>query len=198
MPLTSVVAVKKVLRLDTTDTKDDALLQTLVDGATAAITQAIGRNLVSADYTEVRDGTGTPTLMLANYPITAVNSVAITYPLSAADAPANSTPLIEGVDFGFTTTAIKLLCGIFPRGVQNVTVDYTAGYASAPADIAMAATKYAVLRYQELQRLGQKSKTIAGETISFDLSEMPPDVLAICNRYQTKIPLVASLSGLTS
>lgn len=191
MELTSVPNVKRYLRLDTDDAKDDGLLQLLVDGANDAITSAISRNLLRSQYTEVRNGTGTNTLMLANFPVAAVGSLAITEPRAFDTAPQPTTPLVQNVDFAVTPYSVKLYRSVFPRGVANVTVEYTAGYATIPSDVVHAATKYAALRYRELERLGQKSKTQMNETIAFDTDELPPDVLAIVGRYQANIPLVA-------
>jgi hypothetical protein len=184
MELTSRARVKTYLRLKSTEADDDGLIQVLADAANVSIVSAISRNILSDTFTETRDGTGSSTLMLANTPITAVSSLAFTAPR------VTPTPLVAGVDYAFTQYALRMLFGVFPRGVANVLVTYTAGYASVPADLAHAATKWAALRYRENERLGHSSKSISGETVSFDLSELPPDVAAIVNRYSVKIPLI--------
>jgi hypothetical protein len=194
--LTSVAALKRYLRLDTDQSKDDGLCQLLVSAANDAITSAISRNLLSDQYTEVRDGTGTRVLMLSNTPVTAIGALAFVGPQSFVNGPLPTTPLRAGVDFTFTPYSVKLYCGVFPRGTANVSIEYTAGYTAIPADIIHATTKWAALRYRELERIGQESKTIGGETVTFDLAEMPPDILGIVTRYQTKIPLVAQPTGL--
>lgn len=195
MEFTTVANVKRTLRLSTADVLDDGLIQDFTDAANDAIGNYLGRNILSASYTEVRDGTGTNTLVLANTPVTLVGAVTITSPRSFAAAPLNSTPLVSGVDYAWTSSAIKLYCGQFPRGVANVTVVYTAGYATVPKDLTHAATKWAALRYRENVRLGQSQTTLQGQTTAFDLDEFPPDILGIVSRYQSKIPLLASLTG---
>jgi hypothetical protein len=52
------------------------------------------------------------------------------------------------------------------------------------------------LRYRELERLGQKSKSIGGEVITFDLSEMPDDVMQVVNRYVSGMILVDETAGM--
>lgn len=185
--MTNVPALKAALRIAVTVTTDDGLLRDLVDAANEALTNAINRNVLSANYTETRDGTGTKTLMLKNYPVTAVSSVQILSPGVVSPLP---TSLVQGTDYLFTPYALKMYAGVWPKAVGNVVVSYTGGYAAMPPDLARAATKYAAMRYRELERLGQKSKMLGGETISYDLDEFPPDVLGVVNRYSTGIGLV--------
>lgn len=196
MSLTTLAKAKAYLKIPTGTTTDDALLTDLVNAACDAITSAISRNILSAQYADAYNGTGTGTLMLANTPITAVDSLAIVAPLASPLAAQNTTPLLLNVDFTFTQYALRLYRGVFPRGVANVVVAYTAGFAIVPSDLAHAATKWAAMRYRELERLGHKSKTLQGETVDFDLSELPPDVSAIVNRYQVKIPRIAVPTGI--
>lgn len=192
---TSVPAVKAYLRIDSTVTTDDGLLRSLVDTANMVVAQALSRNVLSADYTETRNGTGTKSLVLTNYPITAVSSVELVGPAMIAGAPQPSATLTEGVDFTVGSYALQMLYGVWPKGRANVKVSYTAGYASMPADLAHAGTKLAALRYRELERLGQKSKSMGGEIISYDTDEMPPDVAAIIERYKLAFPLAGSIAG---
>lgn len=186
-------AVKLYLRIGPTNTNDDGLLRLLADAANAELTKALQRNIFTASYTEVRDGTGTPTVMLRNFPVTAVASVSLVGP-SAVPVPPPQL-LTFGVDYTFTRYAIKRYAGRWPKGVQNIAVSYTAGYASAPADLTHAASKVAALRYRELERLGQKSKVIDQENITFDLSEFAPDVMAIVERYRPGMLLTDELAG---
>lgn len=181
--LTSLGAVKQLLGL--TATAQDGAIQILAAGASAAVLNYIGRDLFATAYTEVRDGTGTPTLMLAQYPATAVISVAIGPPNLARPV------LVENRDYIWTSTAIRLLCGCFPRGIANVAVSYVAGLDVAPADLVEKVTKLAAWRFKELDRLGQVSKTMAGETVLFDLSAWPKDVLAVLDNYRKRIPVAS-------
>lgn len=196
MPLTSLTAVKSYLRIPTGTTEDDDLLTSLANAASDAVQDAISRNILSASYTEAYNGTGTNTLMLANTPITAVSSLAIVAPLSFSGAPQSTTPLVLNVDFTFTQYALKLFRGVFPRGVANIRPGYTGGLAVVPADLIHVTTKWAALRYRELDRLGHKSKTLQGETVAFDLSEFSPADMQVINRYQVKIPVIAIPTGI--
>lgn len=194
---TDVPSVKAYLRIPITNTGDDGLLRSLVDGANAAVARSLLRNVLSATYTEVRNGTGTRTLVLKNFPVSAVTSVTIKQPFLQVGAPPPAVVLVQGVDYTFTQYSLKLYSGVWTPGVANVSVTYTAGYALIPGDLAHAAAKVAAIRYNELGRLGQKSKTIAGEIIAFDLAEFPPDVEAILARYRGAMANVDQLAGTT-
>jgi hypothetical protein len=187
--------VKQYLRIPVTNTDDDGLLRSLADVANMAIAKSLLRNVLSASYTETRNGTGTPTLMLLNTPVTAVASVSIVGPLAQPNVIPPPVSLIQGVDYAVTPYSLKLYNGRWPRGIANVIVEYTAGYASIPADLGHVAAKVAALRYRELERLGQKSKIIAQENITFDLSEFPPDVEGILDRYRTGMGISDELAG---
>tara|TARA_R100000808_G_C2141633_1_gene149457 strand:+ start:205 stop:1080 length:876 start_codon:yes stop_codon:yes gene_type:complete len=71
--ITSLQAVKRYLRLTTTD--DDRLLTELLDAATDRIEHFCQRTFVSASYKEFVSGSGTGTLLLQNYPVTAIRRI---------------------------------------------------------------------------------------------------------------------------
>lgn len=71
--ITSLQAVKRYLRLTTTD--DDRLLTELLDAATDRIEHFCQRTFVSASYKEFVSGSGTGTILLQNYPVTAIRRI---------------------------------------------------------------------------------------------------------------------------
>ena len=186
-------AVKAYLRIGLANTDDDGAIRALADAANVAIAKSLQRNVMTASYSETRDGTGTPTLMLLNFPVTAVASAQFVGPVPGGVV--NTQTLVAGQDYTFTKFALKMYRGRWPKGIQNILINYTAGYQSMPSDLTHAATKVAALRYRELERLGQKSKIIANENITFDLSEFPPDVIGILDRYRVGMALTDELAG---
>ena len=72
--ITSLQAVKRYLRLTTSD--DDRLLTELLDAATDRIEAFCQRTFVSADYKQFISGSGTGTLSLPNFPVTAIRRMA--------------------------------------------------------------------------------------------------------------------------
>ena len=45
------------------------------------------------------------------------------------------------------------------------------------------------LRYKEIDRIGHRSKSIAGEVISFELTDFPKDVRTMFNQYRRTVPI---------
>lgn len=72
--ITSLQAVKRYLRLTTTD--DDRLLTELLDSATNRIEQFCQRTFIIKTYKQFISGSGTSTLSLPNYPMTAIRRLA--------------------------------------------------------------------------------------------------------------------------
>jgi hypothetical protein len=116
----------------------DALINRLITAASGLILSFVNRpTLLPQTYTETRDGTGGPRLMLRNWPVTAVAAVTI-----------GGTAILAGSYSGQPTTNgwagyffsgwdgmppgrrvnLELNGQRFCRGIQNVSVTYTAGY----------------------------------------------------------------------
>src|SRR5229473_7371977 len=77
---------------------DDALIQRLITAASQFIQSWLKRQVVSADWFEVRDGTGGQLMVLANSPVTAVLSLSIDG-LTIPPAPTDG-----GFDTGYSFT----------------------------------------------------------------------------------------------
>lgn len=182
----TVQAVKSYVVLGRGSVSDDPLLATMIQATSAAIESYINRTILAADYTEVRDGTGTGTIVLANTPIISVASIGIGSP------PATRVALTANTDYILGRNTIRLLGGVFPRGVANVAIAYNGGYATVPLDIADCCAKWTALRYRQLERIGQNSKTMANETVTFDTDAMPKDVALILSDYKRVAQVGAS------
>ena len=68
--ITSLQALKRYLRLTTSD--DDRMLTELLDAATNRIEEFCQRTFVSATYKQFISGSGSGTLSLPNFPVTAI------------------------------------------------------------------------------------------------------------------------------
>jgi Phage gp6-like head-tail connector protein len=186
--------------LGLTTTNDDALLQRLITNISQSILTKISRDaIVSANYTESYDGSGTPTQALIHYPITAVASLLI-----------NNTPIVaspDGVQAGFlfdryvlklvgAGSAWALSPGFygppstFIAGKGNVKVTYTAGYAAVPGDLAQFAMEWCAFRYRAKGWIGQKSKHLqTGETVTFSDDKMTEAMEEVIKPYKRRIPV---------
>ncbi|TDR82202.1 head-tail connector protein [Paludibacterium purpuratum] len=174
--LTSLANVKQWLTLTTTT--DDAMLTRLIAAASTFIETWLNRTLGQQQYTETRNGNGKQTMLLGNYPVTAVTGVQI-----------NGAPVLPSAAFGqagytFDGTTLYLTSYTFARGRQNVQIQYTAGYATIPLDIEQACIDLVCVRYKERQRIGEQSKAINGETVSFMIKDLSPFALSVLQNYK--------------
>jgi len=160
------------------NSRDDELLVRLIGSSSDFIESWLARSIALGNFQEMRDGPGGERpyrMQLAEYPIVSVQSLAIRGWSWGWGAP----QVIPQVDFfsngpGYFIegdNSVILLGYRFPRGVANVLIQYTAGYASIPADIQEACIKMVALQYKERTRLGIKTVNIGGvESVTYDTS----------------------------
>jgi hypothetical protein len=165
---------------------DDALLTRLVTAASQYIQSWLNRPIASADYLEVRDGTGGETLQFACFPVTEVTAVTI----DGQTVPrATST---GAVGYAFSPTQLSVRGYRFSRGLQNIAVSYTAGYATVPPDIAQACIELVSLRYRERSRIGELSRSLGGaETVAFSQKDLSDAIRTLLQQYRAVIPVTA-------
>lgn len=105
---------------------DDALLTRLVSAASQYIQTWLNRKIASADYLEMRDGTGGHRLQFACFPVTAVLSLTI----DGQAVPAATQ--FNAAGYRFSSTQLSVRGYRFNRGAQNIVVAYKAGYSTTP------------------------------------------------------------------
>jgi uncharacterized phiE125 gp8 family phage protein len=165
---------------------DDALLTRLITAASRFIETWLGRPVVSADWLEIRDGTGGQRLVLANVPVTAVLSLTIDG-LGIPTAPPDGS---FGPGYTFTATELALRGFVFTRRAQNVIVTYTAGYETAPPDLAQACIELVCQRYKQRSRIGEVGKArAASETVTFSQKDLSDGVKAVLAQYRAVAPV---------
>lgn len=182
--LTTLANVKAYLSPPLTATADDALLARLITAASQFIQTWLNRAIAQGAYEETRNGTGGTRLFLRNRPVTAVSSLAI----DGVDVPPASAPA-GGTGYRFDESSLYLVGYVFAKGAQNVAARYTAGYAATPPEIEQACIALVALRYRERDRIGQVSKNLAGEVVSFQQKDMPADVATLLDQYRNVVPL---------
>jgi hypothetical protein len=179
--LTSLDNVKSWLSIPSSQTLDDALLTRLVTAASAYIQTWLGRAIVLASYTEQRDGTGGQRLAFLETPVQSVASVMV----DGTSVPPSPGPPQPG--YLFDGAFVTLVGYRFVRGSANVVLAYNAGFASTPAEIEQACIELVALRYRERDRIGQASKALGGETVTFSQKDMSDDIKTILSAYQRVI-----------
>ena len=162
---------------------DEALLGRLITATSAYIETWCDRAFAAQAYTETRDGTGGVRLAFAQTPVTAVTSVVVSgLTIVQGDATAKR-------GYYFTPTTLMLNGLVFARGLGNVQLAYTAGFATTPPEIEQACIELCALRYRELGHIGTASKSVAGESTSFVVKDMPPSVATILAPWRRVVPL---------
>lgn len=211
--LTTLAAVKLWLGIPTGTTNDDALLSTLITNCSDDFLNAINRPnfYPAANYTEVRNGNGTSSLMMKEWPINSVSSVTVdtisiqaspdgvqpgfTFDKSGNPEGQNTVYLVGGAQ-GFMIGNSGLQptfagASIFTQGFNNVTVVYNAGYAAIPPGVNQAVVEWVSYRYRQRQWIGQVSKHMQmGETITFQNVAMPLQVASVVKRYLRRVPIL--------
>lgn len=260
--LTSLAALKAWQAPPVLSSTDDLLLARLITAASSFILNYLQRPmLLSRSYSEARDGDGGRSLVLRQWPVTAIAAVAIDGIGLAPAADGTAGWLLDPWDGWSAGRPQRLLLrgGRFARGVQNVSVDYVAGYLVAseaqtipaspgpyrvmpdrvwaadggvryaaggaltpvaadpapgqyvapaglggaysfsasdagapvllsysyvPDDLQQACIALVSLRYAERARIGQVSKSLAGEVVAFTQKDMQPDVEAALQPYR--------------
>lgn len=177
-----------------TSASEDDLLNALIAAASADIENYCNRTFAQAAYTETRNGNGANAMAARQYPIVSVQGVTV----DGYAVPAAADAVSSG--FVFSDTAIYIRnsgrgrapgCGwSFARGVQNVTLQYTAGYATIPADLVQACVELVGWKRAKRQRIDKTSETLGNQqTQAFKLDGMPPSVIAAINTYRnTMLP----------
>lgn len=108
----------------------DPLVARLISATSAFIQNWLGRVIASNSYTQAFDGQGMCTMLLSQYPVTAISALTVNGQTIAA-RPALTFPAVysDGGGYTFTESGRLALSGYeFPRGYQNVTVSWTAGF----------------------------------------------------------------------
>lgn len=165
---------------------DDALLTRLITAASQYVQTWLNRQIASADYLEVRDGTGGDRLQFGCFPATAVRSLTI----DSQVVPI--APSTTAAGYSFSPTQLSVRGCKFNRGAQNVVVAYTAGYVSTPPDVAQACIELVALRYRERTRIGELSRSLGGaETVAYAQKDMSDGTKTLLQQYRLVAPIAA-------
>jgi len=173
--LTTLAAVKGYMGLTSSDA--DTLLSRLISAASAWVETYLSRPVLATSVQQWRNGHNGAVMVVPYTPVTAVSVVMVdglTIPASAVS---------------FTPLAVKLTGYRFTAGIQNVRIDYTAGYATVPPDIEQCVIEACALSFKRKDHLDVSSKSLAGETISFITAAFTPSAKQVLDQYRRVIPV---------
>jgi hypothetical protein len=183
--LTTLANVKTWLGLPITDGPNDGLLAQLITAASSFVVSYLGREVLSAPYVDVYDGTGAGWMLLRQAPITAVASVSF----GGKTVTAQADPVTGAPGFLFDGARLSLLGDRFPhRGL--VVVSYTAGYEATPPAVEQAVIELVGEAFKRRDRIGQTTKTLGGqETVAFSVVDMNATAKALLAPYSAIAPV---------
>jgi hypothetical protein len=143
------------------------------------VNMANGQPVLSATVTEIRDGKGGTKIVLKNRPVTNVSQLTI----GGIVIPASP----DGIQRGYimTTNGIELVGCSFVRGVGNVYITYTGGFAAIPDDVQQAVIELASQKYRRRAHIDQSAQSIGPQHITFSSEEVPREVRLTANNYKS-------------
>ena len=175
------------------------ILTTLVANASAFIERYCGRTFELGTYTETRNGNGATAMYMRQGPLVSVQGVTV----DGVAIPAAP----DAISYGFVFDEHKVYVrgyarvspsapgtmigsvGSFRRGIQNVVIAYTAGYASIPLDLNQACVELVADKYAKRKRIDEKSQTTGAQmTAAYDLSDISARVKTAINAY--RMPMI--------
>jgi len=189
--LCTLAELKEVLNIS--GSSYDTRLTLAINMATRNILGYLDRTIASTAYTEEYDGTGTPMLMLKNYPIigdpTTVNIDAARSFAASGDLTVDEDYLVnanEGMLRKIGTDEDSDSYDAWPKGRLNIKVAYTAGYATIPVELNLACRLYAAYMYKKMGTQGNKSYTIGQLSVVEDdhPSGIPNAFRCMVDRYR--------------
>lgn len=181
--LTTLANVKDWLEIEADQTDDDATLSRLITAASGWLERWLNRQIRLADYDELRDGTGAATLVLKQYPVVAIASLAI----DGRAVPAAGSATAPG--YRIVGRRVALNGYAFTRGIGNVAVSYSAGYAEVPPEIEQAAIELVARRYRGRKHTGLVSEAFAQQTTSYSQADMADETQTALEQYRNVVPV---------
>lgn len=120
------------IEYDKLDNDEQSLVQALIDLSSEHLEKQCRRKFELQNFVEIKDGDGSSSLLISNPPLATLNSVTITYSNSSEEY--SSLYFLPENEAGIITWNPRLNDSLryFPRGKQNIIVNYDGGYATVP------------------------------------------------------------------
>lgn len=134
---------------------DASYLTGLLNAASTRCERYCRRSFASVEAAEVYNGDGTNSLMLRRIPVTAVKELVISLPASETVTYTGTQLLIDSRTGEIRVKAEQVQTSqyyCFPRAFQNISVTYTAGFATIPSDLQEACRHMVQWLHTELTR----------------------------------------------
>jgi hypothetical protein len=177
----------------------------LITAASQLIQTWLNRPIALQEWIETRDGLGNAfgpsdtRYQFAAFPVSAVSRVVVDgvgIPAIPPEQPDTAAVSTFGSQAGYLFTPTQLVIRGYsvPRKAGCVTLQYTAGYAVTPPDLAQACIELVALRYRERSRIGEVSRAIGnGQTVSYSQKDMSDSIKTLLQQYRRVAPIAGSL-----
>jgi len=177
--------------------KASGIAQILVTGVSTWIANSLNRDLYANAWSEQRHGNGMMAMKTKRWPIISVQSVQI------QSTPGNILRTIASTQITFDTWFIYLLNERYPPGVQNIVLNYTAGFNTPgqvqlnetidgaddlPADFRLACLRLVQLCNKDRGRLGDTGTGIGPEHVSYMLDAMDKRSVDVLKNLREVVP----------
>lgn len=180
MQLTSTANVKSFAGISVSTY--DTLLGLLIDGVSSYIENETGRTFASAAYTEYFNG-GADEFCIKNRPIASTPAVVISYNNGTNSVPNWVAVSVDDIAVDYTTGLITCTYGHLPRGVQNVKIVYTGGYASSPADLELVCKQLVAKAFEQRKATGKTRESLGGASIDWK-NTLDPEQASTLDKYK--------------
>jgi hypothetical protein len=194
--LTTLAAVRLYGNIPASVT--DAQLGALITAASSRFLTDTrrGNDFQAAQSTsELRDGLGTDSLMLWNYPVVSLDSllifgIAVPAATSAnpvgwfCDLPSGLVRLGGGGWPNPAFTGGWGSFGRFPRAAGAVVINYHYGYSAIPDDVAQCANEMVLFMLKQRDHIDKDSETLAGQSTKYKKSW--PEIVQATIAYYTR------------
>ncbi len=159
---------------------DDVLISRLINSVSESIENYLGERVLAANYTDVRYIESGKTSFSPNHlPIAGITTLTVD-----GDVIPVSTNGSDGYLFDQSTIYLQGYNFSNSLGTRfNTTLVYSAGNATVPTSIEQAAIDWVSYIYRGKERVGQRSKTLAGETMTYLVDDIPPGVKSVLGSY---------------
>lgn len=183
--LTDLATAKIAANIPSASSSDtDQILGALISAISAYVPQALGREILAADYQETYPGNGKQAILLRQRPIISISEIAWQgTTISAAGDPISGQ---SGIWNDGRNACLEGYC--FPA-FMPIRISYRAGYEQTPLDMSQAVAELVAEAYNRRNHVGEMSRAQGGQTtISFDARKMHAAIADKLMAYQLGAP----------
>jgi len=178
--LTSLDNVKEWANITGTKSPDEGLLENLINHFTKAFEMYCGvDSFKAATYTEYIDGNGSQYLFVKNYPLNSITGIWDDVDWAwATDTEVDSDDyrIVEGRYIAHKTYWYK--------GVQNIKITYSGGYATIPVDLTQVCNEEVYRRYKRRREIEVQIKTLEDGSLHFPSPKFLDSTIQILSKYK--------------